>query len=149
MPPKVSAEQLVSERNLPSATQNERSTEQKDELTDELVQPEAPSPTSALRSASNVANIAIQDLCPGRPVHHVGLLADAVAFAIVIDALDHKGPADPSRLSASICAQALMPGVSPADVVAGNLTVYGDAVIAFSQHSGTPAEPPLASYASE
>ena len=118
-------------------------------LTDELVQPEVPTPTSALRAATNVTNLAIQDVCPGRPVHHVGLLADAVTFAIVMDALDHEGPADPSRLAASICTQTLMPGVTAADVAAGNLMVYGDGAIAFSEHSGTPAEPPVAPYASE
>ena len=114
-------------------------------LTDELVEP---STTVPMSGGANVANVSVQSLCPGRYVHHAGLLEDAVAYAIVMDALTHPGPARPSRIGApAVCAQTLMPGVSPTDAAGGNVILYGDAVQAFSAHSGVPAEPPLAPYA--
>src|SRR5207247_4955501 len=87
--------------------------------TDELVQPPE---TAIIDGASNVM---IQDLCPLRPVHHVGLNEDAVVFALVMDALDHPGPADPTRIDPMICTELFMPGVTPVDVVRGNLGIYG------------------------
>lgn len=114
--------------------------------TDELVEPALPSPTAALSGGGNVSNIAIQSVCPARPVNHAQLLDDAVVFALVMDALDHPGPARASRVPLSVCAQALMPGVSPLDAAGGNAEVYGDAVIAFYDHPGVSHEPPLAAY---
>jgi triacylglycerol esterase/lipase EstA (alpha/beta hydrolase family) len=114
-------------------------------LTDELVEP---SSTVPLSPAPNVANVAVQSICPGRFVHHAGLLEDAVAHALVLDALTHAGPASPARIDpVSVCTQALMPGVSAADAAGGNAILYGDAVQAFSAHPGVTSEPPLAPYA--
>jgi len=110
-------------------------------LTDELVEP---STTVPLAGASNVA---VQSICPGRPVHHGGLLDDAVAGALVLDALSHPGGADPARVSVAVCAQAFMPGVTAADAVMGNAILYSHAAQAFSEHPGVTAEPPLAPYA--
>ena len=42
------------------------------------------------------SNIAIQDICPGRPVEHVQATYDAAMYAVVMDALTHDGPADAS-----------------------------------------------------
>src|SRR4051794_19263939 len=82
---------------------------------DELVEP---STTVPLAGASNVA---VQDLCPGRAVHHGGLLDDATTWALVLDALTHPGGADPARVGPSVCAGAFAPGISAADAVSGNL----------------------------
>jgi len=109
--------------------------------TDELVEP---SSTAPLRGG---ANIAIQDVCPGRPVHHVGLLSDPLVYELVIDAMTHRGPASAARVDPAACLQALMPGVTPADAVTGNAFLYGRAALAFEQHDGVPAEPPLRAYA--
>jgi hypothetical protein len=109
--------------------------------TDELVEP---SSTVPMAGASNVA---VQDVCPGRPVHHGGLLDDAVAGALVLDALGHPGPADPSRVGAEVCAQAFMPGVTAEDAISGNALLYSQAAQAFFDHPGVTAEPPLAAYA--
>jgi hypothetical protein len=40
-----------------------------------------------------------------------------------------------------------MPGVSPVDVAAGNLAVYGNGLLTVLTHPQTSAEPPLAAYA--
>ena len=109
--------------------------------TDELVEP---SSTAPLRGGSNIA---IQDVCPGRPVHHVGLLSDPLVWELVVDAMTHRGPARVSRVDPAACLQPLMPGVTPADAVTGNAFLYGRAALAFEQHDGVQSEPPLKPYA--
>ncbi len=84
---------------------------------DELVQPQLPESTSALAGASNIA---IQDLCPGRPVDHVGLMRDGAVWALALDALMHDGPADAARLSPLNCAIMFIPGIGPAESLQAN-----------------------------
>lgn len=107
---------------------------------DELItpQPEA----SRLRGASNVA---LQDICPGRPVEHFSILGDAVAYALVVDALRHRGPADPSRIPASVCAELFMPGLdaTAASSAVGFLTRF----LAENATGGVAHEPRLRGYA--
>ena len=117
-------------------------------LTDDLVQPVLPTATAALAPAANVADIAVQSVCPGRVVNHGGLLADAATYAVVLDALNHPGPARAGRIPLSVCSTATMPGVSPAAAVAGDAGVYTNAAHAFEAHPGVTSEPPLAPYAS-
>jgi triacylglycerol esterase/lipase EstA (alpha/beta hydrolase family) len=106
---------------------------------DELVQP----PRSAILAGA--VNVLVQDLCPGRPVHHGALLYDAVVFALVYDALTHAGPADPARFDPTTCTQAWMPGM--AEPVTTNVVLYGPALAAVLAHSTVTEEPPLAPYA--
>ncbi|MBV9212461.1 MAG: lipase [Actinobacteria bacterium] len=112
--------------------------------TDELVQPSEPIPTAALSGASNVR---IQDVCPGRPVHHVGELDDAVVWAVVLDALTHPGPAKVSRLPADVCTRQLVPGETYQSAAQGNWDLYSHAAQAFAQHPGVRSEPQLRPYA--
>lgn len=77
-------------------------------LTDEVVFPQPA--VSALPGARNVM---VQDVCPARVVDHGLLLADAIGYALVIDALRHRGPASPARVPRSTCASVTMPGVDP------------------------------------
>jgi triacylglycerol esterase/lipase EstA (alpha/beta hydrolase family) len=106
---------------------------------DELVQP----PSSA--RLDGAVNVLVQDLCPGRSVHHGGALHDAAVFAVVLDALTHPGPADPARVDRAACLRPWMPGVD--EPVTGNAMLYGPAFLALLQHDTVPAEPPLAPYA--
>jgi triacylglycerol esterase/lipase EstA (alpha/beta hydrolase family) len=108
--------------------------------TDELVEP---SSTVPMRGATNVA---IQDICL-RPVHHAGLLTDSVAWALVIDALTHRGPAAVDRLPANVCANLFAPGMTTRDVITGNVTLYSEAALHFAGASGTTREPRLRRYA--
>jgi hypothetical protein len=109
--------------------------------TDDLVQPYE---TSMLDGATNIA---VQDLCPGRPVDHIALAYDAVAFALTIDALDHPGPADAGR-SGYDCSQYAMPGVSAFDIAAGEARLYGNVTLAFVYaNDNTDHEPDLKAYA--
>jgi triacylglycerol lipase len=72
---------------------------------DQLV---TPAPQAALLPGAS--NVLIQDLCPARAVDHFLLVADAVAFAVAVDALTHEGPADRSRVSPATCLETIMPG---------------------------------------
>jgi triacylglycerol lipase len=101
----------------------------------------------------NITNAAVQDLCPEdnfEPVNfaHVSLAFDAAAYAIAVDALDHKGPANLSRIDADgVCTQATMPGVT-LDVAFAKLTEYAGTLAFLLGPEGPKAagEPPLACY---
>lgn len=87
---------------------------------DEVVVPNFQDATavSALHTgAGAITNVAVQDICPLDVSEHllVGTI-DPVTYALVMDALTHPGPADPARISRSVCTQGLMPYVDPADL---------------------------------
>ena len=106
---------------------------------DELVQP----PSSA--RLDGAVNTLVQDLCPGRPVHHGGIVHDPMIYALVIDALEHEGPADPARVDRGACHSAWMPGMT--EPFTGNAMLYSNAFAALLAHGTVSTEPPLAAYA--
>jgi hypothetical protein len=112
--------------------------------TDELVEP---STTAPLSVGPNTANVAIQSICPGRVVHHAGLLSDPAAWELVLDATTHPGPANPGRIDRGACLQAAMPYTTAAGVIEGNAFLYSSAAIAFDDHPGVTSEPALRPYA--
>lgn len=86
-------------------------------MLDEVV---TPPPSSALTTGTGRrANIRIQDVCPADPYEHVmvGTVSPAM-YAVVMDALNHEGPAVLSRIDRSWCTRPYMPGVNPVDVAA-------------------------------
>ncbi|HEV3363799.1 MAG TPA: lipase [Acidimicrobiia bacterium] len=93
------------------------------------------------------SNIAIQDVCPGRPVEHVQAIYDAAMYAVIMDALTHDGPADADRIDKAVCAQGAMPGVDIGTAMAKTVEIDRDLMILTGEHH-VKAEPPLASYAS-
>lgn len=101
-------------------------------------------PTSVLAGATTTS---IQAICPGRTVSHGRLLSDGIGWALVLDALEHDGPADVTRLANDVCTQAHVPGVS--DVEAGWQETRGGTFFAASYLGGPEpnAEPPLPAYA--
>ena len=111
---------------------------------------------SALREkGSNVANIAIQDLCPMNGAQHfdVGTF-DPVAFAVVMDALKHPGPARRFRLLAGgqpgsqpYCAAVFMPGVNPAKFDENFSDMLGAVGEAIQSARNSEEEPALPCYA--
>lgn len=113
-------------------------------LTDEIIQPVAPVPVAAIEGA---ANIAVQDVCPGRYVGHVQSIADAAYHAVVMDALTHRGPADRLRVDRHSCSQVVMPHVDPVEAAVRTAEVYVTAGVVQSQYEKVPAEPPLRAYA--
>lgn len=108
----------------------------------------APPPSSPLRDGGdNVANVSLQSVCPAHPADHLTTgTSDPVVYALVVDALDHDGPADPSRIDRSVCGQLLAPGVDPltfpADFAELGVTVAG----ALATYPRVSAEPALPDY---
>jgi triacylglycerol lipase len=113
---------------------------------DEFVQP----PTTAVLSGAS--NVLLQDICPGRPVDHVLILADALTYRLALDALTHPGPADPSRIPGEVCGEASMPGVDAGIGLAAApgafLGALGAGLQYWTPDKWTTAEPPLAPYVS-
>jgi triacylglycerol esterase/lipase EstA (alpha/beta hydrolase family) len=85
--------------------------------TDEVVQPNSTDATSssALHTGSGrITNVSTQDICPTDTYEHLNVgTIDPVAYALVMDALTHDGPAKPSRIDGSVCQSAYQPGVDP------------------------------------
>jgi triacylglycerol esterase/lipase EstA (alpha/beta hydrolase family) len=92
-----------------------------------------------------ITNTYVQDVCPNDHTEHLGLgTYDPVAYALAIDALGHPGPANPSDIALSVCAQQFMPGVNPVTFPTDSANAaYAD------ETSASPTvykEPPLACY---
>ncbi|KRB77381.1 hypothetical protein ASE01_11715 [Nocardioides sp. Root190] len=84
-------------------------------MLDEVV---VPAPSSALTTGSGrISNVKVQSVCPLEPYEHVlmGTVSPTV-HAIVMDALDHDGPAQVARVDRSACTKLFMPGIDPTDV---------------------------------
>jgi pimeloyl-ACP methyl ester carboxylesterase len=84
--------------------------------TDEVVVPNlGPEASSSLHGGGGqVANVAIQQVCPLDLTEHLGIgTYDNTAWAIALDAITHAGPADPARVPRSTCSDGFMPGVNP------------------------------------
>jgi pimeloyl-ACP methyl ester carboxylesterase len=64
--------------------------------------------------AGRISNVATQDICPTNTADHLTIgTSDPVGYALAIDAIDHPGPADPTRIDRRVCTQLLQPGVDP------------------------------------
>jgi triacylglycerol esterase/lipase EstA (alpha/beta hydrolase family) len=115
-------------------------------VTDELVQPSWPA-AAATAHLDGAWNVPVQALCPGRPVEHLGLVADAVVHDAVVDALVNPGGADPARFfTPADCLRTTFDGADPVALAPIGLAELLD---------GNPppdpdwrtSEPPLAPYA--
>src|SRR5207253_1015132 len=89
----------------------------------------------------------LQDICPLNVADHLAYYYDPVAYALVIDALNHPGPADAARIDRSVCTQVSMPYVDPTDIPTYTAHMY-DAIFIDRLHNEpqTTAEPPLKCY---
>ena len=122
---------------------------------DELVEPARPVPTAGLdwgQSNPRVANILLQDVCPGRFVDHVTIgLTDRLAFELVLDALTHSGPADVTRAGGSALCGLL--NIVPSQIVAPQAVSGIIQALEQEPANGLPdphlasSEPPLMPYA--
>jgi triacylglycerol lipase len=92
------------------------------------------------------ANIAIQDVCPGRPVEHIQAVYDAAMYAVVMDALTHDGPATAARIDKAVCAQGAMPGVDMGEAMAKTVEIDHDLMVLTGEHH-VKTEPVTADYA--
>jgi hypothetical protein len=118
---------------------------------DEVVVPNVgPRASTSLHTGPGlIANIAVQSVCPLHLADHIVMgTVDPVAYALVLDALAHPGPAVAARIPASVCGRALMPGVSPTAAVLGETQVGATAGEQLLTYPTVPREPPLQSYVS-
>lgn len=102
---------------------------------DELIQPPG---TQRLRGGAS--NISLQNLCPGRPVEHLGILGDFVTWKLVRDALREPGSADRDVVGPEDCLRDRMPGVDEPPQGLADMFDY-------TQGNATDHEPPLKPYA--
>jgi triacylglycerol lipase len=115
-------------------------------LFDELVQPSFPASSASARVAGGT-NLAVQWLCPGRPVEHVGLVADAVVHDAVMGAFTHRGAAVPARFfTPADCLRTVFDGADPVEVAPIGLRELLDGNPPPDPNL-TPTEPRLAPYA--
>ena len=117
--------------------------------TDEVVVPNlGPRPSSALTTGDGtIRNVAVQDVCPLDVSEHLAMgTYDPVGYALTVDAFDNRGPADPSRISRSVCATAVMPSVNPATFLADFGKVAATAGQQLLTAKRVPAEPRLQPY---
>jgi pimeloyl-ACP methyl ester carboxylesterase len=116
---------------------------------DEIVTPNQNSTgSSSVHGPGRITDVAVQDICPLDPSDHLLLgTADPVAYALVIDALTHDGPADPARIATSVCTQGLMPAIDPVTFPSDSAASTVALETAFTTYPQITAEPPLACYA--
>jgi hypothetical protein len=88
--------------------------------TDEVVRPNGSNGTTSSSALSTghgrITNVATQDVCPhDRDEHLLVGTVDPVAYALATDALDHPGPAQPTRIDPAVCNDLYQPGIDPAN----------------------------------
>ncbi len=110
---------------------------------DEIVRP-APRVSRPLGPGTLVV---AQDVCPADPVEHGLILGDPVTYAVTLDAIRHRGPADPSRLPASLCTQPFIPHGDPVGSVAFLETLASFGIGLTDPRRMLPREPRLPAYA--
>jgi hypothetical protein len=104
--------------------------------------------TSLHGGGGAIANIATQDICPLNVADHLAYYYDPVAYAIVVDALTHAGPADQARIDRSVCMQLSMPYVNVIDIPTTTAHLYDNIFLDRLLHEPhTSKEPPLRCYA--
>jgi hypothetical protein len=115
---------------------------------DEVVTPNVgPRASSPVRGEGSIANLALQEVCPGHAADHLAIgTTDPVAYAIVVDALDHDGPADAARVDPVVCAAPYMPGVDPTTLPADLAAFLARINEANSETDPVAEEPPLRCY---
>ncbi len=117
---------------------------------DEVVIPngDAETGSAALHTGKGrIANVATQDLCPLNVAEHLAAgTYDPVAYAIAMDALTHRGPANPDRIDPAVCTQTLMPGVNPATFAADFGSAGGYLANVLVTYPHVPEEPLLKAY---
>jgi hypothetical protein len=109
---------------------------------DEIVYPQPLA--STLPGASNIS---LQQICPLRTTEHGLMLADAVAYALVLDALRHDGGAVAARVSPLLCLQQTFAGADMTGAASFLPTIVGLALGLTDVSMFVPSEPPLPAYA--
>ncbi|QFZ18301.1 esterase/lipase family protein [Saccharothrix syringae] len=109
--------------------------------------PLVPPASADLTGPGWVANVRLQDACPADTADHDGVgTTDPVAEALALDALAHRGPADPARLDPAVCSRELMSGADPATHAADSAWMKQVRDLNYGQAPRLEREPELACY---
>jgi pimeloyl-ACP methyl ester carboxylesterase len=110
---------------------------------DELVQP----PSIAMYDpAPRTSSVLLQSVCPGRRAEHGAMAIDALAYALVLDALDHPGPANPARIDRAVCDKDFIEGTNVADAPGPVIGLPQVIVKGIQEGNPTIGPPPLPAY---
>jgi Lipase (class 2) len=116
---------------------------------DEVVVPngDASGSSSLHTGGGRIANIRVQDICPGDLSEHLAMGSyDPVGYALAVDAFSHPGPADLRRIALTVCSQPFQPGVDPATFVSDYARYARAVATAQVQAPEVNAEPALRCY---
>jgi triacylglycerol esterase/lipase EstA (alpha/beta hydrolase family) len=103
--------------------------------------------SSVHSGGGDIANIAVQDVCPGHVADHLAMGSyDPVGYALAIDAVTHAGPAQRSRISATVCAEPFQPGVNPSTFAHDDAKYDQEISEVFATYPRSESEPPLKCY---
>ena len=115
-------------------------------LTDGIIVP--PEGSELTSGQGQLANITVNEACPGRTIDHIGLgTHDPITYALVSDALDHAGPATLARFDRAACTAVLQPGVDPESFAVHYARANAAIASKILLTPHVPAEPELAPYA--
>lgn len=117
---------------------------------DEVVVPNlGPAASTTLHTGEGtIANIAVQAICPLDVADHITMgTTDAVGYAIVMDALDHRGPASAARIPHAVCGHLLMRSVAPLKLLRNETRLAAQVATSLGTYPHTAEEPPLRAYA--
>lgn len=123
---------------------------------DEIVEPQQGTGASAFINDARrvgVSNNQVQKVCPaGSPgagfYTHESTLINPLTFALVQDALTHKGPGQPSRLDLeSVCSTDMTPGLTLQDFLETEATIPFAAFQIFAFPTKVVSEPAVRGYA--
>ena len=104
-------------------------------------------PQPAVSRIRGARAILLQDVCVTDPVEHNLILGDPVTYALAVDAITHKGPADPARIPPSTCQQLFIPHGDFAGASAGLSSILRFFIGVTDPRRFVSAEPPLPAYA--
>jgi len=124
---------------------------------DQIVQPqEDPNASGSIKDdrGVGVSNVELQSVCTaalpgGSPLNdHEGVLINALAYSLAVDALTHDGPGQLSRVNTTEqCEKFAADGLSLADIFATYALIPIAAVNILALEPKTNAEPPIMAYA--
>ncbi|KAE9371124.1 alpha/beta-hydrolase [Stipitochalara longipes BDJ] len=122
-------------------------------LTDEIVQPQEGTAASGYLNDARgvgVSNTYLQGACLAQPAGllytHEGVLYNPVAYALVVDALQHTGPGSFSRVSGQ-CGSIVAPGLSLSDVIETEALIPLAVLNIFAYLPKVVSEPAIKAYA--
>jgi hypothetical protein len=122
-------------------------------LTDEIVESQDGTAASGfINDARHVgaSNTFLQGACLGHPAGLLytqeGVLYNPMAYALVVDALQHTGPGSFERVTSS-CQDIVAPGLSLSDVIETEALILLAVMNIFSYLPKTLSEPPIKTYA--